>query len=94
MRKLQQSKALHGTNLGLEHESVTYNEQRREEKREKGKEKVREGVKEEGRGKKEEGENGMKEGERVGKRNMLLLIIVIYYLENPIYYDSDNYELE
>ena len=51
-------------------------------------------MKEEGRGKKEEGENGMKEGERMGKRNMLLLIIVIYYLENPIYYDSDNYELE
>ena len=61
-RKLQWSKALHGTNLGLEHESMTYNEQRREGKREKGKgegkgkrEKVREGVKEEGRGKKEEG---------------------------------------
>lgn len=40
--------------MALEHESMTYNEQRREEKREKGKEKVREGVKEEG-GKKEAG---------------------------------------
>jgi len=67
MRKLQQSKALHGTNLGLEHESVTYNEQRREEKREKGREKVREGVKEEGRGKKEEGGERNERGREGGE---------------------------
>ena len=100
MRKLWWGKALHGTNLGLEHEPMTYNAQRREEKREKGRDKVREGVKEEGRGKKEK--RGKKEGVRMEWRGreggeeeyVTTNNCKIYYLENPIYYDSDNYELE
>lgn len=80
--------------MGLEHESMTYNEQRREEKREKGKEKVREGVKEEG-GRKKQGERNERgreggEEEYVATNNNCK----IYFLENPIYYDSDNYELD